>query len=152
MIKKIKSKKAFLLGMSTLAVIMLVSVFLVKEQVVEYNEENQELESTIEIFSPRPNETISFPLRIEGEATSDWYEDGRFAVRVLSEVGTVITNAVAESTEPVKEDGYTPFSLTIEKFDTTDWDFGTLMFLKSDPFQYSSKDQVVFPVNFPKGD
>jgi hypothetical protein len=57
---------------------------------------------------------------------------------------------VAESSGAIDENEYRPFKATIDEFDTSDWEFGTLMFIKSDPLQFSSKEQVVFPINFPK--
>ncbi len=149
--KKIKSKKALILGVVAFILIALLIGLLFSNDKPEM-QSNQQLEESIHIFTPEPDEVISFPLEITGEAKSEWFEDGQFPIRVLSEVGTSIANGIVVITEPISEDGYTSFTASLDEFDTSNWEFGTLMFIKSDPLQFSSNEQVVFPINFPKKD
>ena len=85
---------------------------------------------------------------IKGEAIPEWFEEGRFPIRILSEVGTVLVDDIAEATGEVSQDGFIPFEATIDEFDIDQWEYGTVVLSKNNPFQFTIKDQHIFPISF----
>lgn len=151
--KKKTRKKQVVLYPIVLLVLLLGAVFFFlhavnQEDAINVNQKTmEEVDKQVTIFQPQPDELIEFPFTIRGEATADWFDQDQFPVRVLSEIGTVLANEVVTATAQEK-DGKRPFEVVIEEFDTEDWEYGTLLFVKSDPLQFSVKEQVVLPISF----
>ena len=148
-----KQSSKFVFTPVLLVILLLGAVFFLLRSVNQPEEQSLEEQEPIEhqqvrVFEPQPEELVSFPFMIKGEAIPEWFEEGRFPIRILSEVGTVLVDDIAEATGEVSQDGFIPFEATIEEFDIDQWEYGTVVLSKNNPFQFTIKDQHIFPISF----
>jgi hypothetical protein len=141
--------KKILIAFSTILLISLIGIVLTSSN----NKEKSYLvndDLAIHIFSPDPDETLSFPIMIEGEARGSWFFEGDFPVTVLDEEGKslLVTYAVAQADWMTDE--FVPFSLSITDLDWGGSQYGTLLFMKDSPERETGIiPQEPWPITFP---
>ncbi len=102
----------------------------------------------IRVASPRPDDVITSPLAIKGEAWGVWFFEGSFPVRLLDEDGNEIASAVAQAQDEWMTENFVPFRTTLQ-FVSPAIKKGTLVFEKDNPSglpEYS--DELRIPVLF----
>ncbi|MEK7555195.1 MAG: Gmad2 immunoglobulin-like domain-containing protein, partial [Patescibacteria group bacterium] len=74
-----------------------------------------ELEKTdlIRINTPRPNQTISSPLTITGEARGNWFFEASFPVVLTNWDGLIITQGIAQAKSDWMTTDFVPFEATL---------------------------------------
>ncbi len=93
-----------------------------------------ELEKTdlIRTNTPRPNQPISSPLVIEGEARGTWFFEGDFPIHLLDENGNTIGTTVAQAQGEWMTEDFVPFQAELE-FSVPVTNRGTLILEKDNP-------------------
>ncbi len=89
-------------------------------------------DDNIIISSPEPNQTISSPLVIEGEAIGKWYFEGAFLVRLMDEEGKELAIAPVTATEEWMTEEPVPFVADLE-FEPGEAAAGKLIFENDNP-------------------
>lgn len=109
-----------------------------------------ELEKTdlIKITAPRPNEIITSPLTIEGEARGYWFFEASFPVKLVDAAGKEIATGIAEAQSDWMTEKFVPFKATLE-FSQPETLKGTLILQKDNPSGLSENDDSLkIPVKF----
>ena len=109
-----------------------------------------ELEKTdlIRINNPRPNQEITSPLEIKGEARGAWFFEASFPIKLLDADNKVIAIGHAEAQSEWMTEEFVPFKGTLE-FSTPQTLKGKLILEKDNPSglpEYA--DQLEIPVKF----
>ena len=109
-----------------------------------------ELEKTdlIRITNPRPNQTISSPLTVTGEARGNWFFEASFPIKLLDENGQQIAIAVAQAKGEWMTTDFVPFEATLE-FSAANSKKGKLVLEKDNPSGLPEyDDSLIVPVVF----
>lgn len=109
-----------------------------------------ELEKTdlIRIDSPRPNQIVSSPLEISGQAIGFWYFEGDFPVKLLDEEGNVLVETFATAKGEWMTEDFVSFEAELI-FDSPGFETGTLILKKDNPSGLpENDDQLEIPINF----
>ena len=102
----------------------------------------------IRLDMPQPNETISSPLTIKGEARGYWFFEADFPVKLLDEKGDLIVLAIAQAKSDWMTENFVPFEATLE-FQNPGGGKGTLVLEKDNPSGLpENADELRIPVNF----
>jgi len=86
----------------------------------------------IRLDSPRPNQIISSPLIISGEARGYWFFEASFPVKLLDEQGNVIIQHYAQATEDWMSEDFVPFTAQLN-FTALENGKGTLILERDNP-------------------
>lgn len=76
--------------------------------------EKTEKENLILLNKPQPNETISSPLVIKGEARGNWFFEASFPVVLVDWDGRIIAESYATAKSDWMTEDFVPFEATIE--------------------------------------
>jgi hypothetical protein len=111
-----------------------------------------ELDKTdlIRVDRPRPNQGITSPLHITGEARGYWFFEASFPVRLLDANGNniPITPGYIMATQEWMTEDFVPFEATLE-FTAPAGTKGTLVFMKDNPSGLpENDDQLRMPIVF----
>jgi|GEM_PF-877816 len=110
--------------------------------------DKKEEEKDIIVESPGPNEVISSPLVIKGEARGTWFFEANFAVRILDGNGDEIAVHYAEALDEWMTEDFVPFRAEIE-FEKPATDIGFLVLEKNNPSDIREyDDELIIPVRF----
>ena len=102
----------------------------------------------IRINSPRPNQTISSPLIIQGEARGTWFFEGDFPVYLLDDNRKELEIGIAHSESDWMTEDFVPFKAKIE-FQQPKTKTGVLIFKKDNPSGLPEHDdELRMPVRF----
>ena len=102
----------------------------------------------IRVTNPRPNQPISSPLLLEGEARGFWFFEASFPIRLFDGNGKEIAVAIAQAQGEWMTEEFVPFQATLE-FAKPATEKGTLIFEKDNPSGLSSEaDGLVMPIRF----
>lgn len=71
------------------------------------------LEDVIKTTSPKPNQIVTSPFKLEGEAVGGWYYNDQLMARLEDDNGKVIATKPVKALESTKTDGYVPFVAAI---------------------------------------
>jgi len=104
-----------------------------------------ELEKTdlIRLNAPRPNQTISSPLKIEGEARGIWFFEASFPVFVVDWDGRIIGQGIAQAQGDWMTQDFVPFSAVVEFETPTYKNIGSLIFKKNNPSGLPENDDAL---------
>jgi hypothetical protein len=110
-----------------------------------------ELEKTDLIFinTPRPNQVITSPLTIKGEARGTWFFEGDFPVILTDWDGKIIAEGFVTAKGDWMTEEFVPFEGVLE-FQKPDYDKrGTLILRKDNPSDLPEHDDALeFPIFF----
>ncbi len=110
--------------------------------------EEPEEEKDIIVDSPLPNQVISSPLVITGEARGTWFFEANFPVRLLDGNGEEITVYYARALDEWMTEDFVPFQSEIE-FEKPETDTGFLVLEKNNPSDIREyDDEIIIPVRF----
>lgn len=111
----------------------------------------------IRVTAPEPQETISQPLTITGEARGYWFFEGDFPVILTDWDGRIIAEHYATANGDWMTEEFVPFSATVEyenPYEAGSPDFmrqGTLILKRDNPSGLPENDDALeFPVRFPE--
>lgn len=103
----------------------------------------------IRITSPRPNEKISSPVKIIGEARGTWYFEATFPIVLVDWDGRIIAEGYAQAQGDWMTENFVPFESMLQ-FKIPDYgEAGTLILKKSNPSGLpENDDSLEIPVKF----
>ncbi len=110
-----------------------------------------ELEKTdlIRISYPRPNQEISSPLKIEGEARGVWFFEASFPITLIDQQGNVISQGIATAKTDWMTEEFVSFSSDLEFTKQVSGSLGKLLLRKDNPSGLPEHDDVLeVPVVF----
>ena len=106
-----------------------------------------ETPDTIRVTSPLPNQLITSPLTLQGEAAG-WYFEGDFSVRLFDDGGNLIAENFVSAQDDWFSPEFVPFAGTLE-FTPDESGIGTLVFQKANPSGLPEhNEQLRVPVSF----
>jgi len=102
----------------------------------------------IRVDSPRPNQTISSPLIIQGEARGTWFFEGDFPVYLLDDNGKELKIGIARAKSDSMTESFVRFEAKIE-FQQPKTKIGALIFKKDNPSGLiEHDDELRMPIHF----
>ncbi len=118
---------------------------------VTYTEDiGNELEKTNLIRStyPRPNDLITSPIAIEGEARGYWFFEASFPVTIEDANGVVLARTYIEAQDEWMTESFVPYARTIE-FDEPTAPTGRVILHRDNPSGLpENDDELIIPVRF----
>ena len=107
-----------------------------------------EKDDLIHIDTPRPKESITSPLLIEGEARGYWFFEASFPVRLFDGNGNELAVKPAQAQGEWMTEEFVPFHVILE-FEEPATDTGMLVLEKDNPSGLPEHaDELVIPVRF----
>ncbi len=109
-----------------------------------------ELEKTdlIRVTNPRPNQFISSPLKVEGEARGFWFFEASFPIRLFDGEGRELAVTVAQAKGEWMTKDFVEFHAILE-FPKPASSKGILVFQKDNPSGLPEHDdELFFPIKF----
>lgn len=106
---------------------------------------------SIRLSTPRPNEVISSPLHISGEARGTWFFEASFPIILTDWDGVIIAEWYAQAGEDWMTEDFVPFTSTLEFTvpEDTPYKRGTLILRKDNPSGLPEHDDALeIPVRF----
>ncbi len=102
----------------------------------------------ITVASPRPNQTVSSPLKLEGSARGFWFFEASFPVKLLDKDGNVIAQAIAQAKDDWMTEDFVPFEAEL-LFSDPGAGKGTLVLQKDNPSGLpENDDELRIPISF----
>lgn len=102
----------------------------------------------IKVYEPAPNDTISSPLVVKGEARGQWYFEASFPIKILDGTGAIIESGVAQAKDEWMTTEYVPFEAVLT-FNQPITQTGTLVLQKDNPSGLpENADEFRIPVKF----
>jgi hypothetical protein len=115
---------------------------------VEYVGNELEKQDLIRVSNPRPNQLISDPLSISGEARGTWFFEASFPIKLFDENGVELGTAIAQAGSDWMTEDFVPFTATLE-FQAPTTEKGTIIFKKDNPSGLPEyEDELTMPVRF----
>lgn len=109
---------------------------------------NNELEkiNLIRVEHPRPNQTISSPLEINGQARGTWFFEASFPILLLDKNGQTISRIIAQAQSSWMTKDFVPFKAKLD-FPSDLSGKATLIFKKDNPSGLlENNDELKMPV------
>ncbi len=98
--------------------------------------------------APRPNQKISSPVTVKGEARGSWFFEASFPVKVLDEKGAQLGGGIAHAQGDWMTTDFVPFEAKIEFSKPTGF-IGRLILEKDNPSGLPEHDDsLIIPVKF----
>jgi hypothetical protein len=108
-----------------------------------------ELNNLIHLNNPRPNQVISSPLVIQGEARGGWFFEASFPVILTDWDGLIIASGVATAQGDWMTNDFVPFTATLTFKNPTYKNNGSLILKKDNPSGLPENDKALeIPVIF----
>lgn len=106
-------------------------------------------ENLIKVTSPTPNEKISSPLTIKGEARGYWYFEASFPAELLDSTGKILWQGPVQATTEWMTENFVPFELSITFVKPMGETSGKLILHKDNPSGLpENDDSIEIPVSF----
>ena len=105
----------------------------------------------IVVDTPSPDQTVSSPLFISGEATGSWFFEGSFPVQLVDLDGEIISSGIVQAKSEWTTPDFVEFEGSLDFY--TDHDSGILIFKNDNPSGLP-ENEVTYsvPVKFQKLD
>lgn len=113
--------------------------------VTYFEDIGNELEKSelIRLDSPRPNDTITSPLTIRGEARGTWFFEADFPVVLVNWDGLIIATGAAQAQGEWMTEDFVPFSVELE--------FSNPIFPDVAPGHFSERGALILQKDNPSG-
>lgn len=119
------------------------------EKFVEDIGNELEKSDLIRINYPRPNQEISSPLKIEGEARGSWFFEASFSITLIDQQGNVISQGIATAKTDWMTEEFVSFSSDLEFVEQVSGSLGKLLLKKDNPSGLPEyEDYLEVPVVF----
>lgn len=106
------------------------------------------LMDSIIIESPRPNLTVSSPLKISGEAVGFWFFEASFPVKLVDDNGSILSTGIATAKGEWMTENFVGFESTLT-FEKPTSQTGKLILQKDNPSGLAENDaELIVPVRF----
>ena len=102
----------------------------------------------IRIDNPRPNQQVSSPLEISGEARGSWFFEADFPVRLEDANGNILAQGIASTSQDWMTEDFVEFKAEFS-FDQPTTEIGMLVLEKDNPSGLAENaDELRVPVKF----
>ncbi len=102
----------------------------------------------IRVENPRPNQKITSPLNIKGQARGYWFFEASFPIKLYNGKEEEIASAIAQAKTDWMTEEFVAFEAILQ-FQTPDKGKGTIVFEKDNPSGLpENDDQLEIPINF----
>ncbi len=119
-----------------------------KDRPEEENVESQEYSDKIRVYNPLPDQIVTSPLIVEGEARGMWFFEADFPVKLLDANGQEIAVHYAEALGEWMTEDFVPFKSEII-FEKPGTAYGFLVLEKDNPADKPEyDDEYIIPVRF----
>ena len=105
--------------------------------------ENYIYKDLVKLSNPLPEQKISSPATITGEARGNWFFEGSFPVILTDWDGLIIAEGVATAKEEWMTENYVPFEATLNFVKPTYKDNGSLILRKDNPSGLPENDDAL---------
>jgi hypothetical protein len=103
----------------------------------------------IRLDAPHPNQSISSPLIIKGEARGTWFFEGDFPIILTNWDGLIIAEGIARTEDEWMTEDFVPFEAILEFEKPTYGDNGNLILRKDNPSGLPEYDDALeIPIFF----
>lgn len=114
----------------------------------EYIGNELEKVGLITVNNPRPNQKISSPFTVSGQARGYWFFEASFPMKLYDSGGNLLTTAIAQAQGEWMTENFVPFKTELVFDVPTDGD-GVLVFEKDNPSGLPEyDDKLVMPIRF----
>ncbi len=116
-----------------------------------YEGNAEEKKGLIVLKSPKPNSTVTNPLKIEGMARGYWFFEGSFPITITNWNGLIIGEGFATAEGDLMTEEFVPFKATINyNLDPETYaKIGTLILKKDNPSDLPENDDALeIPIVF----
>lgn len=108
-----------------------------------------ELIELIQVDSPRPNDKITSPLTVTGQARGTWFFEAQFPVKIVDANGAELGNGIATAQSDWMTEDFVPFATATIEFSTPTTATGNLILKKDNPSGLPENDnQLIVPIKF----
>jgi hypothetical protein len=108
-----------------------------------------ELQDQIILNQPRPNQTLTSPITLIGQARGPWFFEASFPVKLQDQNGQEIATAVATAQGEWMTEDFVPFTTTLTFPTQPPGSLGTLVLAKDNPSGDPALDQTLtLPIRF----
>lgn len=105
--------------------------------------------NVIRVTSPRPNEVVTSPLEVTGEARGTWYFEASFPIKLVDEFGKELAVTPAEAEDDWMTEEFVPFKARLTFTPPAEGGKGMLILEKDNPSGLISiADELRIPVSF----
>lgn len=102
----------------------------------------------IKVDSPRPNQAITSPLIITGQARGNWFFEASFPVKLLDANGQIIASGIAQAKTDWMTENFVPFTAELT-FSNPTTGRGNLILIKDNPSNLPQNDDALrIPISF----
>ncbi len=103
----------------------------------------------IRVMSPKPDETVTVPITVKGEARGTWFFEGSFPVSFMTSDGRTIAGATAEAQGEWMTEDFVPFEAVLVFPIPAGATGGSLILSRDNPSGLPENDaKIVIPVKF----
>lgn len=114
------------------------------------NEAFSSISTNLELFAPKPGETITSPYQIRGFARGDWFFEANFPVLIKSFEGDVLLETYASAQSDWMTESMVPFIAELS-FDITETQDVLLVLKKDNPSGLVENDvELSYPITISK--
>ena len=118
----------------------------------KYYFDDSSLYGEIRVFSPQPDEVITSPVEITGEARGFWFFEGSFPVELTKDNGVSLATGTVTAQGDWMTEEFVPFTATL-RFDDVDRKAGKLIFQNANPSGLpENQEKFIVPVKFDQPD
>lgn len=106
-------------------------------------------ENLIKVTSPTPNQKISSPLTISGEARGYWYFEASFPAELVDSNGVILWQGPVQASTDWMTENFVPFEIQIPFIKPAGETSGKLILHKDNPSGLpENDDSIEIPVSF----
>jgi hypothetical protein len=133
-----KNNKNYLILIITLAILIVggfcvYKYYFAPEKGSEKSEQGVSFEEVlIKVETPSPNQEVTSPILIKGEARGSWFFEATFPIKLVDEKGEVISMSYAQAKGDWMSEGFVPFEAELS-FNITDNKRANLILEKDNP-------------------
>lgn len=105
----------------------------------------------IRVTAPRPNDTVTSPFVIKGEARGNWFFEASFPITIVNWDGLIIGEGYATAEGEWMTEAFVPFTATISYSvpEGTPYDRGAIILKKDNPSGLPEHDAAIeIPIRF----
>ncbi|MGM0366103.1 MAG: Gmad2 immunoglobulin-like domain-containing protein [Actinomycetota bacterium] len=108
----------------------------------------EDMDDKIKVYSPEPNQVITSPLIIEGEARGFWFFEADFPIKLLDDSGEIIAGHYATALGDWMTEDFVPFESELE-FEKPQSKTGYLVLERDNPSGLDEHDEeLIIPIHF----
>jgi hypothetical protein len=147
-------------GISLPIVIIIILIIIIGGVLAYYSIRNpikkikppEDKSNLIRVYNPQPNQELTSPLSVTGEARGYWFFEATFPIKLLDKNGNIIVQSFAQAQGEWMTENFVPFSAQLN-FTVSETQKGTLVLKKDNPSDLpQNDDELRVPVVLKKSE